>query len=151
MAWLYSSAKTVLIRFVQVRWALTPGEDLPALVVALAPLPEHDVGAVAHPAVVLVAVEGVEVEVDVVHHADAAEAVPDVAALRPQHRLVLVVGVVRHQLHLYVPRWNDPSRDRAEQNHFLISPIKRDEIEGRCDKNRSTAACLPGGPRPGSA
>jgi hypothetical protein len=59
--------------------------DLPALVVALAPLPEHDLGAVADAAMPLVTVEGVEVEVDVVHHADAAEAVADVAALRPQH------------------------------------------------------------------
>lgn len=45
---------------------LTPGDDLPALVVALAPFPEHDLGAVVDAAVVLVAVEGVEVEVDVV-------------------------------------------------------------------------------------
>jgi hypothetical protein len=53
-----------------------------------------------HADVVLVAVEGVEVEAGVVHHAHAAEALADVVALRPQHRLVLVVlGVVRHQLH----------------------------------------------------
>jgi hypothetical protein len=75
------------------------GLDLPALVVALAPLPEHDVGAVTDAAVPLVAVEGVEVEVDVVDHADAAETVADVAALRPQHRLVQKVRVVGHQAH----------------------------------------------------
>ena len=53
-----------------------------------------------HAAVVLVAVEGVEVEADVVHHADAAEALADVAALGPQHGLVLVLRVEGHQLHL---------------------------------------------------
>ena len=79
---------------------VAPGEDLPALVVALGPLPQHHGGAVVHAAVVLVAVEGVEVEPDVVHHADAAEALANVAALRPQHRLVLVLRVERHQLHL---------------------------------------------------
>ena len=78
---------------------LTPWEDLPALVVALAPLPEHDLGAVVDAAVCLVAMEGVEVEVDVVDHADAAEPVADVAALGPEHRLVLVLRVVGHQLH----------------------------------------------------
>ena len=80
--------------------ALTPGQDLPALVVALGPLPEDDGGAVVDAAVVLVAVEGVEVEVDVVHHAHAAEAVPDVAALSPQHRLVQEIRVVGHQTNL---------------------------------------------------
>jgi hypothetical protein len=75
----------------------SPGQDLPALVVALGPLPEHHGGAVVDAAVVLVAVEGVHVEVDVVHHAHAAEAVADVAALRPQHRLVNVLGVVGHK------------------------------------------------------
>ena len=79
---------------------LTPGQDLPALVVALGPLPEDDGGAVVDAAVVLVAVEGVEVEVDVVHHAHAAEAVADVAALSPQHRLVHVLRVVGHQANL---------------------------------------------------
>jgi hypothetical protein len=80
---------------------LTPGEDLPALVVALGPLPEHDLGAVMDAAVGLVAVEGVQVEVDVVDHAHAAEAFAHVAALRPQHGLIKqAVGVVRHKLHL---------------------------------------------------
>lgn len=81
------------------------GLDLPALVVAFAPFPEHDLGAVAHTAVPLVAVERVEIEVDVVDHPDAPEAVADVAALSPQHRLVKVVRVVRHQpdLIIYIP------------------------------------------------
>jgi hypothetical protein len=55
-----------------------PRQDLPALVVALAPLPEHHGGAVVHAAVVLVAVEGVEAEAGVVHHAHAAEALAHV-------------------------------------------------------------------------
>jgi hypothetical protein len=79
---------------------LTPGDDLPALVVALTPLPEHDLGAVVDAAVILVAMEGVEVEVDVVHHADAAEPLAHVLALRPQHGLVQVLRVVSHKLHL---------------------------------------------------
>jgi hypothetical protein len=38
---------------------LTSGEDLPALVVALGPLPKHDLGSVMDAAAGLVAMEGV--------------------------------------------------------------------------------------------
>jgi hypothetical protein len=55
---------------------LTPRDDLPALVVTPAPLPEHHRGAVVHAAVVLVAVERVEVEARVVHHADERKPLP---------------------------------------------------------------------------
>lgn len=75
--------------------------DLPALVVALAPLPEHDVGPVMDPTVVLVTMEGIEVEVDVVNHPNASESFADIPALGPQHRLVQVIRVVWHKFNLY--------------------------------------------------
>jgi hypothetical protein len=68
---------------------LTRGEDLPALVIALAPLPEHNLCAVVEVGVELVAVLDIEVEVDIVHHAHAAESLahvqdsPSTAPTRP--------------------------------------------------------------------
>jgi hypothetical protein len=59
---------------------LTRGEDLPALVIALAPLPEHNLCAVVEVGVELVAVLDIEVEVDIVHHAHAAESLAHVQA-----------------------------------------------------------------------
>jgi len=77
-----------------------PVEDLPALGAAPGPLRERDGRAVSHAAaVVLVAGQGVEDHVDVVQHADAAEVPAQVAALRPQHRLVEVLRVELHQPH----------------------------------------------------
>ena len=61
-------------------------ESLQALVVALGPMPQSDIGAIF-----LVIQEGVEVEVDAVQRADAPEAMPHITALRPQHQLVHVV------------------------------------------------------------
>jgi len=78
-------------------------ESLPALVVALGPMPESDNGAI-----VLVIKEGVEVEVDAVQRADAPEAMPHITALRPQHRLVRVVRIVLHELHL----WNIKKQEK---------------------------------------
>jgi hypothetical protein len=59
---------------------LTRGEDLPALVIALAPLPEHNLCAVVEVGVELVAVLDIEVEVDIVHHAHIAESLAHVQA-----------------------------------------------------------------------
>ena len=49
---------------------------------------------------VLVAVERIKVEVDVVHHPDAAVAFPDVPALCPEDRLFQGVWVVAGQKNL---------------------------------------------------
>jgi len=59
--------------------------DLPALVIALAPVPQYNGGPVVDPTVVLVSMEGVKVQKDVVHHADAAESLAHVLGLGPQH------------------------------------------------------------------
>jgi hypothetical protein len=59
-------------------------------------------------AIVLVIKEGVEVEVDAVQRADAPEAMPHITALRPQHRLVRVVRIVLHELHL----WNIKKQEK---------------------------------------
>jgi hypothetical protein len=99
---------------------LGPRQDLPALVVPLAPLPEHDGGAVVNAAVVLVAVEGVEAEAVVVHHADAAEPLAHVLALRPQHRRVLIRRVERHQLHLHTQRDIHPCRQVNSRSIKII-------------------------------
>jgi hypothetical protein len=65
------------------RTEITEWFDLPPLVVALAPLPEHDVGAIVDPTVVLVTMEGIKVEVDVVNHPNASESFPNIPALSP--------------------------------------------------------------------
>jgi hypothetical protein len=81
---------------------LTPLDDLPALVVALGPLPKYEGGAFAHAAIVLVGVtvERIEVEVDVVDHPDAAVAIPDVPALGPEDGLIQGVCIVAGQKNL---------------------------------------------------
>lgn len=81
---------------------LTVGDYLPSLVLALEPLPEDDGGSITDAAVVFVAVEGVEVQADVVDHPNAPEALPRVVALRPQDRLVQVLGVVGDESHLRI-------------------------------------------------
>ena len=73
---------------------LTPGNDLPALVVALSPLPQNEGGSIAHTAMVLVAMECIKVQVDVVHHPDAAVAFSDVPALGPEDRFSQGVWIV---------------------------------------------------------
>lgn len=82
--------KMVIVRYSvwKKKQKITEWFDLPALVVTLTPLPEHDVGAVVDPTVFLVTMEGVEVEVDVVNHPDASESFPNIPALGPQHRLI---------------------------------------------------------------
>lgn len=79
---------------------LTPGNDLPALVVALSPLPQNEGGSIAHTAMVLVTMECIKVQVDVVHHPDAAVACPNVPALGPKDRLVQGVWIVPGQKNL---------------------------------------------------
>jgi hypothetical protein len=53
--------------------------------------------------------------------------VAHVAALRPQHRLVLVVGVVRHQLHLQHP--SAKRRPKIIPRSLRQLKIQHDEIE----------------------
>jgi hypothetical protein len=65
--------------------AHTPWDYLPALVVALTPLPEDDSGAIMDPTMGLVPVKCIKVEVDIVHHANAPEIIPYIPALSPQH------------------------------------------------------------------
>jgi len=64
----------------------SPRDDLPALVVALAPLPEDNSGAVTDTTMGLVPMKCIKVEVDIVHHANAPEVIPHIPALSPQHR-----------------------------------------------------------------
>ena len=78
----------------------SPTNDLPALVVALSPLPQHEGGSIAHSTVVLFTVERIKVEVDGLHHPDVAVAFPDIPALGPEDRLFLGVRVVAGQKNL---------------------------------------------------
>lgn len=80
------------------------GNDLPTLVIALAPLPQHNGGSIMHAAMVLISVERVEVQVDVVNHPYAAESAAYVPALGPQHRLVEIFRIVGDEPNLMITR-----------------------------------------------
>ena len=90
-----------------------PGGHLPALEVALVRIREYKSGS---------PVDGVQVEADVMHHADAAEVLAQVAALRPQHRLDEIVRAKLRQPHLKLR----PNKGIYESN---LHPSRTSEIQ----------------------
>lgn len=76
---------------------LTVSLDLPQLVVSMVPLPEHNVGAVLN---TFVAVKSINVQANVIDHSDCSVAFSEILAHRPQHRFVIGIWIIRHQLHL---------------------------------------------------
>jgi len=79
---------------------VVPVEDLPALGVALGPLGQHESGDVCDWHLHAISTDGVQAQADVMDHANVAEVLAQVAALRPQQRLVIVVRVEVRQPHL---------------------------------------------------
>lgn len=77
---------------------IVPVDDFPALGVALGPLGEHKSGPVWH--LHAITTEGIQALADVMKHANAAKVLSQVAALRPQQRLIIIVWVELHQYHL---------------------------------------------------
>lgn len=87
-------------RYMCVVGRLTPGDYLPLHVVSWTPIREPDFGVFAHPATVLIHLEGIEVEGDIGQQVYAPKVVPHVTAFRPQYELVQVAWVVWLKLQL---------------------------------------------------
>jgi len=80
---------------------LTVRNNLPPLILSLAPLPEDNGGSIAHSTMVLISMECIKVQVDVVHHSNTSEAFTCVIALSPKDRFIQIIRFVWNQANLH--------------------------------------------------
>lgn len=95
---------------------LTVWNDLPALIIALLPLPEDNFSAIMDPTMVFIPIKSIHIQADVINHPYCTISIAQVLALSPQNRFIKNISIVRNQLHLL----KKPHKYTVMRNHIKL-------------------------------
>ncbi|GER40466.1 ribosomal RNA small subunit methyltransferase A [Striga asiatica] len=79
-------------------WLRRKGNNLPALIISLIPLPKDNISAITNSSMIFVSIASINVEATVANHPYCSVTVSQVLAFSPQNRFIKSVGIIVGQL-----------------------------------------------------